>query len=181
MTRDQSHLPEVLHVEATGLRGRDLGFPEKWDISLRSDSRDSMCMVLFCRVVQESSGLPIKLSLVSDTLSWSNPLRRGGDMGDMSPPKPRCKEVSYLSSRMFLKVLCMLLVILGNWLNGCKPTSRLVMSRPITWPCSTIRTTWCKNLGSAHVSTIQTTGHLSQCYFLCRHNCLYGGGCTNQN
>ena len=36
-TRDQSHLPEVLHVEATGLGGRDLGFPEKWDISIRSD------------------------------------------------------------------------------------------------------------------------------------------------
>ena len=36
-TRDQSHLPDVLHVEATGLGGRDLGYPEKWDISLRSD------------------------------------------------------------------------------------------------------------------------------------------------
>ena len=36
-TWDQSHLPEVLHVEATGLGGRDLGYPEKWDISLRSD------------------------------------------------------------------------------------------------------------------------------------------------
>ena len=36
-TRDQSHLPEVLHVEATGLGGRDLGYPERWDISLRSD------------------------------------------------------------------------------------------------------------------------------------------------
>ena len=36
-TRDQSHLPEVVHVEATGLGGRDLGYPEKWDISIRSD------------------------------------------------------------------------------------------------------------------------------------------------
>ena len=36
-TRDQSHLPEVLHVEATGLGGRDLGYPERWDISIRSD------------------------------------------------------------------------------------------------------------------------------------------------
>ena len=36
-TRDQSHLPDVLHVEATGLGGRDLGYPERWDISLRSD------------------------------------------------------------------------------------------------------------------------------------------------
>ena len=37
-TRDQSHLPDVLHVEATGLGGRDLGYPERWDISLRSDA-----------------------------------------------------------------------------------------------------------------------------------------------
>ena len=35
--RTQSHLPDVLHVEATGLGGRDLGYPERWDISLRSD------------------------------------------------------------------------------------------------------------------------------------------------
>ena len=37
-TRDQSHLPETLHVEATGLGGRDLGYPERWDVSLRSDA-----------------------------------------------------------------------------------------------------------------------------------------------
>ena len=36
-TRDQSHLPDVLHVEATGLGGRDLGYPEKWDIFPCSD------------------------------------------------------------------------------------------------------------------------------------------------
>ena len=36
-TRDQSHLPDVLHVEATGLGGRDLGYPERWGISVRSD------------------------------------------------------------------------------------------------------------------------------------------------
>ena len=36
-TRDQSHVPDVLHVEATGLGGRDLGYPERWDISVRSD------------------------------------------------------------------------------------------------------------------------------------------------
>ena len=30
----ESHLPDVLHVEATGLKGRDLGCPERWDISL---------------------------------------------------------------------------------------------------------------------------------------------------
>ena len=32
-----SHLPDVLHIETTGLGGRDLGFPERWNISLRSD------------------------------------------------------------------------------------------------------------------------------------------------
>ena len=36
--RTQSHLPDVLHVEATGLGGRDLGFPKRWDISVRSDT-----------------------------------------------------------------------------------------------------------------------------------------------
>ena len=36
-TRDQSHLPDVLHVEATGAGGRDLGYPERWDISIHSD------------------------------------------------------------------------------------------------------------------------------------------------
>ena len=28
-----------MHVEATGLGGRDLGYPDKWDISIRSDPR----------------------------------------------------------------------------------------------------------------------------------------------
>ena len=36
-TRDQSHMPDVLHIEATGLGGRDLGHPERWGLSLRSD------------------------------------------------------------------------------------------------------------------------------------------------
>ena len=33
----QRHLPETLHVEATGLGGRDLSFPIPWDISIGSD------------------------------------------------------------------------------------------------------------------------------------------------
>ena len=33
----QRHLPETLHVEATGLGGRDLSFPIPWNISIRSD------------------------------------------------------------------------------------------------------------------------------------------------
>ena len=33
----QRHLPETLHVEATGLAGRDLLYPIPWDISIRSD------------------------------------------------------------------------------------------------------------------------------------------------
>ena len=36
-TRDQTHMPDVLHIEATGLGGRDLGYPERWGLSLRSD------------------------------------------------------------------------------------------------------------------------------------------------
>ena len=33
----QRHLPETLHVEATGLGGRDLSYPIPWDISIRWD------------------------------------------------------------------------------------------------------------------------------------------------
>ena len=33
----QSHMPDVPHIEATGLGGRDLGYPERWDLSPRSD------------------------------------------------------------------------------------------------------------------------------------------------
>ena len=33
----QRQLPETLHVEATGLGGRDLSYPIPWDISIRSD------------------------------------------------------------------------------------------------------------------------------------------------
>ena len=33
----QRHLPDTLHVEATGLGGRDLTHPIPWDISIRSD------------------------------------------------------------------------------------------------------------------------------------------------
>ena len=33
----QRHLPATLHVEATGLGGRDLTYPIPWDISIRSD------------------------------------------------------------------------------------------------------------------------------------------------
>ena len=29
-------MPDVLHIEATGLGGRDLGYPERWDLSIRS-------------------------------------------------------------------------------------------------------------------------------------------------
>ena len=33
----QRHLPDTLHVEATGLGGRDLSYPIPWDISIRTD------------------------------------------------------------------------------------------------------------------------------------------------
>ena len=37
IVKSQHNLPDRLRVEATGLGGRDLQFPEPWDISLRSD------------------------------------------------------------------------------------------------------------------------------------------------
>ena len=30
-------MPDVVHIEATGLGGRDIGFPERWGISIRTD------------------------------------------------------------------------------------------------------------------------------------------------
>ena len=30
-------MPDVVHIEATGLGGRDIGFPERLDISIRTD------------------------------------------------------------------------------------------------------------------------------------------------
>ena len=33
----QRHLPDTLHVEATGLGGMDLTYPIPWDISIRTD------------------------------------------------------------------------------------------------------------------------------------------------
>ena len=37
LTRDQAHMPKVVHIEATGLGGRDIGLPERWDMSIRTD------------------------------------------------------------------------------------------------------------------------------------------------
>ena len=37
LNRDQAHMPEVVHIEATGLGGKDIGFPERWDMSIRTD------------------------------------------------------------------------------------------------------------------------------------------------
>ena len=37
LTRDQAHMPEVVHIEATGLGGKDIGLPGQWDISIRTD------------------------------------------------------------------------------------------------------------------------------------------------
>ena len=37
LTRDQAHMPEVVHIAATGLGGKDIGLPGKWDISIRTD------------------------------------------------------------------------------------------------------------------------------------------------
>ena len=36
VNRDQAHMPEVVHIEATGLGGKDIGFLERWDMSIRT-------------------------------------------------------------------------------------------------------------------------------------------------
>ena len=38
----QRHLPATLHVEATGLGGRDLTYPVPWDISIRTDKEGQL-------------------------------------------------------------------------------------------------------------------------------------------
>ena len=30
-------MPEIVHIEATGLGGKDIGLPERWDMSIRTD------------------------------------------------------------------------------------------------------------------------------------------------
>ena len=37
LNRDQAHMPEVVHIEATGLGGKDIGLPGRWDMSIRTD------------------------------------------------------------------------------------------------------------------------------------------------
>ena len=37
LTRDHAQMPEVVHIEATGLGGKDLGVEGPWDISIRTD------------------------------------------------------------------------------------------------------------------------------------------------
>ena len=53
----QHHLPETLHVEATGLGGRDLSYPIPWDISIRRDKEG--------QAVYGPSLAPLPLSLAS--------------------------------------------------------------------------------------------------------------------
>ena len=137
--------------------------------------RDRNGLILPSSAVQESLGLHIKLSLVSDTLSWSSPLQRGGNMGGVSPLKPRYKEDYQLSSRMSQKALWALV----EWLQACN-----CMIQPIAvlhsqnymvqvfglsaWAQSKLFFFQCRIAGS----TIQTKSHLSQCHFMCRNDCL---------
>ena len=37
LTREHAQMPEVIHIEATGLGGKDLGVEGPWDISIRTD------------------------------------------------------------------------------------------------------------------------------------------------
>ena len=37
LTREHAQMPEVVHIEATGLGGKDLGVEGPWDISIRTD------------------------------------------------------------------------------------------------------------------------------------------------
>ena len=53
----QRHLPDILHVQATGLGGRDLIYPIPLDISIRSDKERATCIrTLSCTPPRNSDG-----------------------------------------------------------------------------------------------------------------------------
>ena len=56
----QRHLPETLHVEATGLGGRDLSYPIPWDISIRSDKEGQSVYGPSLDPMEEGPGSPKK-------------------------------------------------------------------------------------------------------------------------
>ena len=65
-------MPDVLHIEATGLGGRDLGYPERWDLSLRSDPEGQQVYAL---PLQMSRSLPWRMmGAVERALNMSLPL-----------------------------------------------------------------------------------------------------------
>eukprot|EP00434_Breviolum_minutum_P036743 symbB.v1.2.032570.t1/scaffold3868.1/size49036/4 len=54
----QRHLPETLHVEATGLGGRDLLCPIPWDISIRSDKEGQSIYGPSLAPMEETADIP---------------------------------------------------------------------------------------------------------------------------
>ena len=55
----QRRLPETLHVEATGLGGRDLSFPIPWDISIRSDKEGQSVYGPSLAPMEETVSIPV--------------------------------------------------------------------------------------------------------------------------
>ena len=55
----QRHLPETLHVEATGLGGRDLSYPVPWDISIRSDKEGQSVYGPSLALMEEKVDVPV--------------------------------------------------------------------------------------------------------------------------
>ena len=55
----QRHLPETLHVEATGLGGRDLSYPIPWDISIRSDKEGQSVYGPSLAPMEETVAIPV--------------------------------------------------------------------------------------------------------------------------
>ena len=54
----QRHLPDTLHVEATGLGGRDLTYPIPWDISIRTDKEGQLVYGPSLAPVEETVFVP---------------------------------------------------------------------------------------------------------------------------
>ena len=64
----QRHLPETLHVEATGLGGRDLSYPIPWDISIRSDKEGQSVYGPSLAPMEETVAIPGPFGGSSQTL-----------------------------------------------------------------------------------------------------------------
>ena len=67
----ERYLPETLHVEATGLGGRDLLYPILWDISIRSDKEGQSIYGPSLAPMEETVDVPGIFGGTETVLHWA--------------------------------------------------------------------------------------------------------------